>query len=495
MRVLVSRGSCGNKCGKTPHLGQYLLFAAIKKEINNIFSPKIPIMKKLNTIIWSLLLVGIAYGQPCSDLLISEIIFGKQGSSLNGGGTELAFNNYSVELFNPTDAPVDLSDYKVELISLDSVKTEFSLHGTIGGKETYVLSNPNASFGVTNVTDTLTSFLDFEDKVLLQLTQNGEPIDVIGRQGVEDEVQNINIDSLLNDPAYLQSLGLDLRSVENLTVRRRPGVQEGKTEFLVTEILQDWAIYPHYFIDHLGQHLSVCTEGTIEVRWEDVINQGTSFIEDEEANLTWVAQGGEFIAGTIELNGTVDENITMLARPVQEPPLGSEQATQGFNEDFEVPSPFTDPYNEFTIPAFSSSDIQVPVCEVFDDSTPENHETATFRIDYGNTGSQTVFIGFPEVFWVGIIDDDGTSTIDLELQNKVTLFPTVSNHFINLTSEIPNLTFKGVYTFSVEGKHEKYLRINDTNEISLNISDHPIGYHVLIIYTSEGVLAKRFIKH
>lgn len=440
-------------------------------------------------------MVGIAYGQPCSDLLISEIIFGKQGSSLNGGSTELTFDNYSVELFNPTDASIDLSDYKVELISLDSVKTEFSLHGTIGGKETFVLSNPNASFGVTDVTDTLTSFLDFEGKVLLQLTKNGEPIDVIGRQGAEDEVQNINIDSLLNDPAYLQSLGLDLRSVENLTVRRRPGVQEGKTEFVVTEILQDWAIYPHYFIEHLGQHVTVCTEGVIEVRWKDVINQGTSFIEDQEADLTWGAQGGEFLKGTIELDGTVDENITMLARPVQEPPLGSEQATQGFNEDYEVPDPFFNPNNEFDIFANNSSDIQVEVCEVFDDSTPENHETATFRIDFGNTGSQTVFIGFPEVFWVGIIDDDGTSTIDLELQNKVTLFPTVSNDFINLTSEIPNLAFEGVYTFSVEGKHEKYFQTNGSNEISLNISEYPSGYHVLIIYTSEGVLAKRFIKH
>jgi len=451
-------------------------------------------MKKLNTIIWSLLIVGTAYGQPCSDLLISEIIFGKQGSSLNGGSPELAFDNYSVELFNSTDTPIDLSAYKVELITTDSVKTEFSLHGTIGGKETYVLSNPKASFGVASVTDTFTSFLDFEDKVLLQLTKNGVPVDVIGQQGIGDEIESINIDSLLNDPAYLQSLGLDLRSVENLTLRRRPGVQEGKTEFVVTEILKDWAIYPHFFIDHLGEHLNVCSAGTIEVRWKDVINQGTSFIEDLEFNLTWGAQNGQFLKGTIELEGTVDEGITMFASPVQEPPLGSEQATQGFFGDFDVPDPLFNPNNEFEIPAFSSSNIQVEVCEVFDDSTPENHETATFRIEYGNTGSQTVFIGFPEVFWVGIIDDDGTSTVDLYLQNKVTLFPTVSNDIISLTTEIPNLKFEGVYSFSVEGKHENYVQANNVAELSIDVGNYPSGYHVLIIYTSEGVLAKRFIK-
>jgi hypothetical protein len=438
-------------------------------------------MKKLNTIIWSLLIVGTAYGQPCSDLLISEIIFGKQGSSLNGGSPELAFDNYSVELFNSTDTAIDLSAYKVELITTDSVKSEFSLYGTIGGKQTFVLSNPNASFGVASVTDTLTSFLDFEDKVLLQLTKNGVPVDVIGQQGIGDEIENINIDSLLNDPAYLQSLGLDLRSVENLTVRRRPGVQEGKTEFVVTEILQDWAIYPHFFIEDLGLHINVCTPNSIEVRWKDVINQGTSFIEDQEANLTWVAQNGQFLKGTIELDGTVDEGITMFASPVQEPPLGSEQATQGFLEDFDVPDPFFNPNNEFEIPAFNSSDILVEVCEVFDDTTPENHETATFRIEYGNTGSQTVFIGFPEVFWVGIIDDDGTSTVDLYLQNKVTLFPTVSNDIINLTTEIPNLKFEGFYSFSVEGKHENYVQANNVAELAIDVGNYPNGYHVLII--------------
>ena len=452
-------------------------------------------MKKLITITLGLLMVGIAYGQPCSDLLISEIIFGKQGSSLNGGSAELIFNNYSVELFNSTDNPIDLSEYKIELISLDSVKTEFSLDGFIGGKETFVLSNSSASIGVASETDTLTSFLDFENKILLQLTKNGDPIDVIGQEGIGAEVDNIDIDSLLNDPGYLQSLGLDLRSVENLTVRRRPGVQEGKTEFVESEILQDWIIYPHYFIEHLGEHLNVCTAATIEVRWEDVIGQGTSFIEDQEANLTFFAQGG-FITGTVELNGTVNENITMLAEPVPIPPItGLADATQGVFEDFEVPDPFSNSNNEFIIQSFSSADIQVPVCEVFDDFDIEPNEGVAFRLNFGNTGSQTVFIGFPEEFWVSILNDDGTSTTDLNLQKQVRLFPTVSNDFINLTSEATSLKFEGVYTFSVDGKHEKLIQTNGTNEISLNISDYPSGYHVLIVYTSKGVISKRFIKH
>jgi hypothetical protein len=246
----------------------------------------------------------------------------------------------------------------------------------------------------------------------------------------------------------------------------------------------------------LGEHLNVCAAATIEVRWEDVIGQGTSFIEDQEANLTWGAQGGEFLKGTIKLNGTVDEDITMLAEPAPIPPItGFEEATQGLFEDFEVPDPFGNPNNEFDIPAFSSADIQVPVCEVFDDNDIEPNEGAAFRLNLGNTGSQTVFIGFPEEFWVGILNDDGTSTIDLNLQKQVTLFPTVSNNLINLTSEIPNLKFEGVYTFSVDGKHEKLFQTNGTNEISLNFSDYPSGYHVLIVYTSEGVISKRFIKH
>ncbi len=447
-------------------------------------------MKKLNTIIWSLLLVGIAYGQPCSDLLISEIIFGKQGSSLNGGSPELTFDNYSVEIYNSTDTLIDLSDYKIELIATDSVETEFSLYGTIGSKETFVLSNPNASFAVASVTDTLTSFLDFEDKVLLQLTKNGDPIDVIGQQGIGDEIENINIDSLLNDPDYLQSLGLDLRSVENLTVRRRPGVQEGKKEFIVTEILQDWAIYPHFFIDDLGQHINVCTPNTIEIRWRDNTGNGTAVREGLELDLSFAGT----IQGEMDNIGSPSATITASARPVSEPPLGFAEATQGQFDDFDVPDPFGNQNNEFLISPSSPSGIFVDLCEVFDDSESEPTEVATFKLEVVDDPNFEVFIGFPELFWVSILDDEPNAVVDIGLQKQVTLFPTIAQNTITISSSLDGFKINGLYLYSPNGQEEFYIRGNNLNTFSFDVSNLSRGYHTVIIYSSKGVLAKRFIK-
>jgi len=54
-----------------------------------------------------------AISQDCSDLFITEIVFSKQGSNLSGGSI---FYNHSVEVFNPTNTAVDLSDYQIALV-------------------------------------------------------------------------------------------------------------------------------------------------------------------------------------------------------------------------------------------------------------------------------------------------------------------------------------------------------------------------------------------
>ena len=72
--------------------------------------------------------------QDCSELFFSEYV---EGSS----------NNKAVEIYNPTDAPIDLSSYSIERYSngSDAVSDEMNLSGTINAGETWIVTNSDTN--------------------------------------------------------------------------------------------------------------------------------------------------------------------------------------------------------------------------------------------------------------------------------------------------------------------------------------------------------------
>lgn len=83
-------------------------------------------MKKLLLLTLSIFIVTSMFAQECSDLFISEYV--------EGTG-----NNKALELYNPTNAAIDLSDYKLVRYS-NGGTTPYSvnLSGSIAAKSTYV---------------------------------------------------------------------------------------------------------------------------------------------------------------------------------------------------------------------------------------------------------------------------------------------------------------------------------------------------------------------
>lgn len=57
-------------------------------------------MKKALSISFFAILTLAIYAQPCSDLFISEYVEG-------------SYNNKAIEIYNPTNQPVNLSDYQL----------------------------------------------------------------------------------------------------------------------------------------------------------------------------------------------------------------------------------------------------------------------------------------------------------------------------------------------------------------------------------------------
>ncbi|MGB2371088.1 MAG: lamin tail domain-containing protein [Flavobacteriales bacterium] len=123
--------------------------------------------------------------QDCSELFFSEYV---EGSS----------NNKAVEIYNPTDAPIDLSSYSIERYSngSDAVSDEMDLSGTINAGETWIVTNSDTNstneFGyimveLYNMADqwapVYPSPLYMNGNDAMTLSKNGTIIDIIGKIG------------------------------------------------------------------------------------------------------------------------------------------------------------------------------------------------------------------------------------------------------------------------------------------------------------------------
>jgi len=101
-------------------------------------------MKKISTLLMLLFTTLTFFAQnECKELFITEIVFGQDGS-------------YSIEVFNPSDQPIDLSNYKLQLLGdgADDVNIVFS--GIVDVFSTYVITKIGSSAPIETVSDVLT---------------------------------------------------------------------------------------------------------------------------------------------------------------------------------------------------------------------------------------------------------------------------------------------------------------------------------------------------
>ncbi len=106
------------------------------------------------------------------DLLFSEYL---EGSS----------NNKYLEIYNGTGAPVNLSDYKVNLFSNGSTTStqELLMSGTLNNGDVYVIKNSAATLYNGTATISNVTFFNGDDAVALTKISTGNYVDILGRIG------------------------------------------------------------------------------------------------------------------------------------------------------------------------------------------------------------------------------------------------------------------------------------------------------------------------
>ena len=183
-------------------------------------------MKRLMTMV-ALVFIGASVNAQCNDLFFSEYI---EGSS----------SNKALEIFNPTAADIDLSDYVIYRANNGSLTPTDSLFpaGMITSMDVYVVGNPGANPTIQAESDTLHSltFYNGDDAVYMIKISTGDTLDIIGEIGV--------------DPGSGWPVGSG--ATNNFTLIRQISIQEGELNWTVSTT--EWDVFPIDMDDSLGFH-------------------------------------------------------------------------------------------------------------------------------------------------------------------------------------------------------------------------------------------------
>lgn len=165
--------------------------------------------------------------QSCSNLFFSEYL---EGSS----------NNKAIEIYNPTNGVIDLTDYKIYRYNNGSPTPSDSLlpQGTIAGGATFVAGNPSAIAAILSASDTLHTFTFFngDDAMSLYQISTQTTLDIIGIIG--------------NDPGV--NWPVSTGATSELTLVRKIGVNQGNTNWALAAT--EWDAHPQNTTTFIGSH-------------------------------------------------------------------------------------------------------------------------------------------------------------------------------------------------------------------------------------------------
>jgi hypothetical protein len=204
-------------------------------------------MKKLVTLVLFLFILTIknwasaqsTYGVPCSDLFFSEYV----EPGVGFGGSKV------IEIYNPNPAPINMSGYKIGVISNGNCAggNSFMLPPiSINPGDVYVINNGGASGvdpAIVAVRDTTWSGLNFNgnDAVYLLNTNNGDTLDIFGEMCVNPG-SSWQINTLLTN-----------NNTINTTLIRNPNIYNGEKNWM-GKGMYEWTAFPTNTFSFLGSH-------------------------------------------------------------------------------------------------------------------------------------------------------------------------------------------------------------------------------------------------
>ncbi len=381
------------------------------------------------------------------------------------------------------------------MLSENGSSTELVLNGIVPAKDVFVISNVGSNLGIISVSDALEALLSFEGKVAIHLSKSsGELVDKVGKTGVAQDSEVIDLDALLNDPEYLNSFSINLGSIENLLIRRNTSVKSGNSDFSNNIFITEWIVLPNFEISDLGKHTSGCTSAVLgwmnvsDISWEDNMDESLgAFPGTNNPTL--------YFSGEVCLTLPLDEDLNVTIFNVQHRYTID---TDGPATQWVDYSSLVESQNEHVIPAGETCldwpELAWPILD-FDSENPEGFG---IRVLASKPGTQESIVDpFREVIDFQIFENT-LSTEDIStLTSQILTYPTIASNEINIECEVDNLNIESVGIFSLNGTLVKsYSSItNYSRVLKLNLAEiNSSGYFLLAIETNKGHVLKKFYK-
>lgn len=170
-----------------------------------------------------------AFGQ-CSDLYFSEYI--------EGSG-----NNKAIEIYNPTNAAINLTDYAIVRLNGGSSNPDtFYMNGMLAAYDVYIIANSGADATILAAADTTGSatYYNGDDALAIVNIKTKTSTDIFGTPGM--------------DPGTEWAVGSG--SSKEHTLVRKSTIKGGQSNW--TTGVTEWDVYPQNTFTYLGSHTSDC---------------------------------------------------------------------------------------------------------------------------------------------------------------------------------------------------------------------------------------------
>lgn len=293
------------------------------------------------------LFISFAMQAQCTDLFFSEYIEG-------------AGNDKALEIYNPTNAAINLSSYKIILKGFTGggapTTGSFSMSGTIASKGTYVICNSAASAGILAKKDTSLatgggSIMNMNgDDALILVKNNTDTIDVIGNRFATDTTNAQAYTSMLKDKQLI----------------RKNNVGAGTSDWNVGK--NQWNIFTSISFSDLKLHTNIPCGGPLDTIIN--FNAPTSVLVEENAGTINIP----LISNLSASAATIQANITLIS--------GDPTDINGFTPQIVT-------FNSGS----SSANLSVTIT---DDAIAEGRDTLKFKIT--STVPNSIKIGTDSIF-------------------------------------------------------------------------------------------------
>lgn len=428
-------------------------------------------MKKSIILFFILISCSLSFSQTCQEIFVSEVVFSKDSTQTLLGSSTTWIENYALELYNPTTADIDLSQYSIQLIPQIGNPTIITLTDSIRAEATYVIAKLGADYDLTSISELITNSLDYDNFVAIELYKDNTLIDKIGQTGLTIP-DNIDLAQAIADPAnYLSSLNIDLTSIEQLIFRRSPMIGKGNPDF--DSLSKEWYVVPNADYTDVHHHTNICKE-------TDVIVEFT--------NEVYYATEGIKVYPTITFynynNTTMQGTITVSIQQVPNPP-------------YTLSNPYYASVNEIGptttilgLPSFVA-DILPMIDNQIEPTEIMMYKLSVVPIIQQGTAYFNAKVNPAKQYTTIVIQDNLFSAIEnTETTQNISIYPNPSNESIyiqNLTNE----PIKEITIYDIVGK--ELLNVPYINN-KIDIRQLIAGQYILTIKQENKTMNKYFIK-